>query len=415
MPHPKVPCPNKGCPNVMEPDSRQCASCNLQERAAQKAASGLTASEQRRIREARERDRQTEVARRLAADEATTEDKLRDENTDLRAKLRAAQSTIDVYRKKTRLEDRLVESIVEFIEKNPYRPQLRAPKAVAKSGKAAAHEMLLNLSDAHYPEVVDPAATFGIAYNGDVCLRRLEYVRDTVIRYRDLRATAYPTQKLTVAVNGDMLSGTIHEELEVTNERPISESLVEMAYALFDMGCAFAESFPAVEFIVIPGNHPRYEKKPRSKQRWNNFEYILGKFLGALAGERFTVRVPKDLVYRHKIFSKTIGITHGDGVKIQSFAGIPFYSLARKRNALQALLKSLAVEQLDFLCYGHFHQLIFEEGVGCSVLINGSIKGFDEFIIRTAYGGQQPIQALLTFHPRHGMTDLSRINLGHVQ
>jgi len=26
-----------------------------------------------------------------------------------------------------------------------------------------------------------------------------------------------------------------------------------------------------------------------------------------------------------------------------------------------------------------------------------------------------PIQALLTFHPRHGLTDLSRINLGHIQ
>ena len=81
---------------------------------------------------------------------------------------------------------------------------------------------------------------------------------------------------------------------------------------------------------------------------------------------------------------------------------------------MQALLKSLGMPQLDLLIYGHFHQLIYEEGSGCGMLINGSIKGYDEFILKTKYSGQTPIQALLTFHPRHGMTDLSRINLGHV-
>jgi hypothetical protein len=42
-------------------------------------------------------------------------------------------------------------------------------------------------------------------------------------------------------------------------------------------------------------------------------------------------------------------------------------------------------------------------------------KGYDEYILKTKYSGQKPIQALLTFHPRHGLTDLSRINLGHIQ
>jgi hypothetical protein len=49
------------------------------------------------------------------------------------------------------------------------------------------------------------------------------------------------------------------------------------------------------------------------------------------------------------------------------------------------------------------------------LLINGSIKGYDEYILKTKYSGQTPIQAPLTFHPRHGLTDLSRINLGHIQ
>jgi hypothetical protein len=39
-------------------------------------------------------------------------------------------------------------------------------------------------------------------------------------------------------------SGHIHEELEVTSELPIGEAMVKMAYALYDMGKAFARRCP---------------------------------------------------------------------------------------------------------------------------------------------------------------------------
>lgn len=352
--------------------------------------------------------------KRLVSGQANPEDLLKEENSELRARTRSLEEVVKTYRSKDRVEDKLVREIMGFIEASPYKPQLRpAPKHVA--GKGTDHEMVAMVSDAHYPEVVDPLAAFGVRYNGDVCMRRLEYLRNKVIRYRDLRATSYPTRKLTVAVNGDMLSGNIHEELEVTNELPIGEALVKMAYALLDMGLAFRESFPEVEFVVMPGNHPRLTKKPRLKDKWNNWEWVLGKFLAGLAADKFHVTVPKDLVYVHPVFNQKIGITHGDGVKSASFAGIPFYGLKQRRDALQGLLKTLQMPQLDMLLYGHFHQLLFEEGAGCGMVINGSIKGGDEYIMSTRYSVQQPVQALLTFNAKHGLTDLSRINLGHIQ
>lgn len=385
-------CPGKGCKNLMDQSAKLCLAC--------------TKAKRDRMNADRER--------RLAEGKPNHEDVLRDENAELRARTRSLEAAVKTYRDKDRVEDRLVREIMGFIEASPYKPQLRpAPKYIP--GKGTEHEMLALVSDAHYPEVVDPRAAFGVNYDGDVCMRRLEYLRNKVIRYRDLRATSYPTRKLTVAVNGDMLSGNIHEELEVTNELPIGEALVKMAYALLDMGLAFRSSFPSVEFVVMPGNHPRLTKKPRMKDKWNNWEWVLGQFLAGLAGDKFTVTVPKDLVYVHPIFDQKIGITHGDGVKSASFAGIPFYGLKQRRDALQGLLKTLGMPQLDMLCYGHFHQLLFEEGAGCGMVINGSIKGGDEYIMSSRYSVQQPVQALLTFHARHGMTDLSRINLGHIK
>jgi predicted phosphodiesterase len=303
---------------------------------------------------------------------------------------------------------------VELIESNPYRPTLKPFKAPKSAGKATEHEMFACISDAHYPEVVDPAQTFGLKYNPDIAKKRIEYLRDKIIRYGDLRRTAYPVRKLTVNINGDMISGDIHEELEVTNAVPITQSMVDMSYILFDLGLALRESFQDVEFIVMPGNHPRLQKTPRFKEKWNNWEWVMGKMIQALAGDKFTVTVPKDLVYQFNIFDKRVGVTHGDGQKVQSYAGIPWYGMEKRRTKLQALLKQLKAPQLDLLVYGHFHQLIFEEGQGCSLLINGSIKGGDEYTTGAMYAAQAPVQALLTFHPRHGVTDLSRINLGHI-
>lgn len=402
-------CPNfKRCKNWIYPDSIMCATCNQAKRDEVREEREAVEKEQR---EKIERER-LERAQRLAEGIANSEDQLRDENTELRGKLRTAETALATYRSKSRVEDRLVENILEFIEKNPYRPQLRKPAAI--KGKATAHEMLALVSDAHFPEVVDPEAALGIAYDGDVCLHRMARIRDVIIRYKDLRATSYPTQKLTVAVNGDMLSGNIHEELEVTNEEPLTEALVRMAYALFDMGKAFAEEFPAVEFVIMPGNHPRIEKKPRNKNKWNNWEYVMGKFVQGLAsasGHAFDVTVRKALIHTHQIFNYRIGISHGDGVKAASFAGIPHYAMKARQDAIQALLKDLGQPQLDLLVYGHFHRLIYDEGQGCSLCINGSIKGGDEYGIATRYSAPRPVQALLTFHPKYGMTDLSRINL----
>lgn len=401
------------CPKILHRGSLGlfCADCLRAQGRLARAQRVELETKRREEAKARTQANLVEHQTRLAEGTATDADKLKDENLELRDKLRVSRQLLDTYRSKTRVEDALLKNVIEFIEKNPYKPVLGAKPKVKPAG---AHEMLALVSDAHYPERVDPAAMFGIGYTGDIAIKRIKHLRDTVIRYKDLRATSYPTNKLTVGVIGDMLSGDIHEELEVSNEKPIGESMVEMAYVLYDMGLSFAEEFPSVEFVIMPGNHPRTTMKPRFKNKWNNWEWVMGKMLEALSNGRFTVTVPKELIYTHDIFGYKIGMTHGDGVKVQSFAGIPFYSLDRRRNALQSLLKSVNKPQLDLICYGHFHTLIYEEGQGCGVVINGSIKGPDEYVVSNMYRGQFPVQALLTFHPKHGLTDLSRINLGHI-
>jgi predicted phosphodiesterase len=413
-----MPAQSKKCPSckiaMIAARAHSCLTCR---RRVERETRDRRAKELQQVREDARRaadQEHHEHLKRLAANRLTDMDQLKRDHTNLSEQLTQARDVIKRYESAARFENRLLLEVKEMIASNPYRPQFKPYQPSTKTGKGSEHEFLAVVSDAHYAEVVDPAQTFGLKYDTTIAKKRIEHLRDAVIRYGDLRRSAYPIRKLTVNVNGDMISGDIHDELKATNDIPITESMVQMAYILYDMGLAFAQHFPSVEFVIIPGNHPRVTQKPQYKQRWNNWEWVLGKFVQALARDAFDVTVPKDLVYRHKIFGYTVGLSHGDGVKAQSFAGIPHYAMEKRRTKLQSLLKQVKADQLDLLVYGHFHQLIYDEGQGCSLLINGSIKGGDEFSTGTTYSAQTPVQALLTFHAKHGITDLSRINLGHI-
>lgn len=411
------------CPNQIFRDSITglCNTCLNEKRSLDAEARHQRVREERAQRteeEAAARARREEARResqaRLATQQGTEEDRLRRDLGYAQTEIARLQRVVRSWEERSSIEDRAVEGILRFLEENPYRPQL-GPRPDPTPRQPGDHQMMAVISDAHYPEVVDPLQTFGIKYDGDICRRRLEYIRDKIIRYVDLRRSAYNVRKVTLAVVGDMLSGNIHEELAITNQLPMSESLVNMSYMLYDLGSSIAQEVEEVEMIVMPGNHPRITKKPSFKAKWDNWETVMGHFVAGLAKDQFTVTVPKDLVYRHQIFGFTIGLSHGDGVQAASFAGIPWYAMKSRQDAIQSLLKSLGQDQLDMLVYGHFHRLIFDEGQGCSLFINGSIKGGDEFSTGTRYQAQAPVQGLITFHPRHGMTDLSRINLGKIQ
>jgi len=318
-------------------------------------------------------------------------------------------------RERIKAEDRFITVATQYLKDTPSHVHRLAPVKTKKT-HSGVHEMVLMLSDAHFSEVVDPKVAMGLEYNEDISKRRIERVRDVTIRYKQLRESSYPIRKLTVAVLGDMLSGDIHEELEVTNENPLPVALVTLAYYLHDMGVSLRKEFDDVELVFIPGNHPRTTRKPRFKQKTTmNWEYVLGHFVKALAAGSYTVTVPKAMVYVHKVFGWRIGMSHGDAVKSNSFAGIPFYGIRQRREAIQALLRHLGQPGLDYLLMGHFHQPTMLVGTDATVLINGAIKGGDEYSIGTYLSSNDPVQLLLTLHEKHGLTDVSQINLKSVK
>jgi hypothetical protein len=55
---------------------------------------------------------------------------------------------------------------------------------------------------------------------------------------------------------------------------------------------------------------------------------------------------------------------------------------------------------------GHWHQYIHLS----RLIVNGSLKGYDEYAYQNNFGFEEPQQALFVVHPRHGITYRMPVN-----
>lgn len=289
---------------------------------------------------------------------------------------------------------------------------------VLRTSRNTPQEFLAHISDAHYGEVVNPELTHGIAYNPEISLARLRYIGEKIQRYAELRP--YPISVLHLAVLGDMLSGDNHEDLDVTNASVMADQTFEMGQALYEMITSLARSgqFGEVRAYIVRGNHPRAHKVPRHKQPHASWEYLMAKQVQSAVRMTtgltdVTVEAPRSTRHIIDVAGYRVCLTHGDAVKAANFAGIPFYGLKARRDALQSMMRTLGLAQIDQISMGHFHQPIWWPGE-CSVCMNGAIKGADEYVMDTRYAATPAVQLLQEWHPVHKVTSVNHIDLDHV-
>lgn len=323
------------------------------------------------------------------------------------------QSELKSTRKDTVLEERLFERFSQAIE--VVEPRYVEPKVGEKDYDP--HEFVLLFSDTHAAEVVDRESTLGMnEYNWDIMLKRMAKIQKSVISYH--RNRPYPVSKLTVALLGDMLSGDIHEELQITNDRTVEEAVVQLANDTARFLQGFVPYFPEpgqIKVVGVPGNHPRRAKKPQAKLSQNNADWLMYRFVEALLKDQpqFEFDFPRAHYATTMIADNyRLLITHGDGIR-STMPGVPWGGVVRRITTLEQQFQN-ANMPIDYFALGHFHTVNTLEGVGSDTFLNGSVKGLDEYSLHKFGSGRPPKQVLLTFHPRNGHTDTSNIDLSAV-
>lgn len=295
----------------------------------------------------------------------------------------------------------------------PHEPRVRWRLGRRCAPKAPGVPLLL-LSDLHYGEVVQPEAVFhSNTYNPDICRARLEHVvrTATMLLKQHLAHPSYPG--IVVALAGDMISGSIHEELADTDACPPLVQAREVAVLLADAIAFLAQEFSEVWVYGVPGNHGRTTRRPRTKSYAHySLDWVAYQFLADwLSGSRWRERVhcsfpaARDLTFT--VEGRTFRLTHGDqfrgGDSLIGPLGPVLRGDARKR-VTDSLMPGRP-EQYDTLLVGHWHQLWLSH----RVIVNGSLKGYDEYALQIGAPWEAPAQALVTVHPHHGLTWLMPI------
>lgn len=266
----------------------------------------------------------------------------------------------------------------------------------------------LFMSDLHWGEVVFSDQVGGKnAFNPRIAKKRVRtLIENTIHLLKDHMVNPeYPG--IVLALGGDMFSGDIHDELKESNAQTTLESVVDLYGVMVWVIEELLKHFPKIFIPCVTGNHGRMTKKVQHKNRvYSNFDWQLYKFLEKhyhpVAGKKdprveFQVSDGSDAYYR--IFNHRYLLTHGDQFRGGDGMIGPLGPIMRGDFKKRSRNSQIDMDY-ETMILGHFHTLMMLP----KLIVNGSIKGLDEYAWAGNFSYEVPAQALWMTHPRNGIT-----------
>lgn len=311
---------------------------------------------------------------------------------------------------KNLLRERAVDADVEKFLSNLLHNRFETPEWARGKGSTSHKEGIPTLfySDAHAGEVVKAEEVDWLnGYDPDIFRQRTKNFFFNGVRIlKDYWNLNYPG--IYLDLGGDLISGSIHEELAESNAMYTTETVILVVESLVPGIKFLAEEFGQVTVVSTYGNHPRLTRKPRAKGRArDNMDWLISKLLereikaDPRYANKVTFMTPDAPDTRYDVYGFKYLLTHGDQAKGGSgIAGAlsPLMILdARKRRN----------RPYDYLVAGHWHTLIDV----FNVFINGALKGYDEYAFCNNFKADAAKQLIWITDPRHGVTFKSWIQV----
>jgi hypothetical protein len=251
--------------------------------------------------------------------------------------------------------------------------------------------------------VVDAAQIEGCnSYDLSIAHRRAKRCLEVTkaLLLHSLTNHGYPG--IVVALGGDMCSGDIHEELSETNEVPMLPAVVDLFGVLHKIIRDLRDTFGRVFVPCVVGNHGRLSKKPKSKNKvFTNLDWLLYTMLEKSFEDdesvRFMVSEGSDVSF--KVYNHRYLLTHGDQFRGGDGQVGALGPIIRGDHRKRGRNGQIGVPY-DTMLLGHWHQLIQMQ----KLIVNGSLKGYDEYAYQGNFPFEPAKQALWLTHPKHGIT-----------
>jgi predicted phosphodiesterase len=282
-----------------------------------------------------------------------------------------------------------------------------APKWAVRvpAGKDSPGVPVLMLSDWHIGEVVDPAQVHGAnEFNAQVAERRVKSVIDRVLHlaFHHVKTPQYPG--IVVVLGGDFVSGWLHEELFRSDWCAPPTAANWCVSRLHAALVRLADAFGKAHVVCVPGNHGRLTKRPMAKGGATScFDHAIYEALAdrLKADARITWQIPASGDALFQVAGTRFLAMHGHELGVKGGDGL----IGALGPIMRGAIKTGRAERslgrdFDVLLLGHFHQAIWQPHSG--LVVNGTLKGFDEYSRMQRYSFAPPTQTLFFVHPRFG-------------
>ena len=262
----------------------------------------------------------------------------------------------------------------------------------------------LFISDWHWGELVSGSeVSFRNEFNVEVARERSKLCFQRFIEVYTEHIQGAEYTGCVLAIGGDMVSGNIHDELSQTNEMEIMPTVIDVAENIISGINVILRTFGKVACFCVVGNHGRTSAKPRFKRKAvTSYDWLIyticEKHFRDNVNVRFQIPESSDCLYN--VYRTKYLLTHGDqlgrgGDGIIGMLG-PVTRGDHRRRARQMGMN----EAYDIMICGHWHQLAMLR----SRIVNGSLKGYDEFAYGLGFPPEPPMQASWLTHPVLGLT-----------
>jgi len=261
----------------------------------------------------------------------------------------------------------------------------------------------LFLSDWHAGEVVYPSQINGVnQYNVEIMRERAAGLVKSAVHLLEIISPKMDYPGIVVPLGGDMISGNIHEELTATNEINSMPAVLELYSILTGIIEELVRIFGHVFLPCVTGNHGRDTRKIWAKDRhYTSFDWLLYQFLARRfeKDKRVTFYIPDGSDAYYRIYDYRYLLTHGD--QFRGGDGIigPLGPIIRGDQKKRSRNAQVNMEYYTMIC-GHWHQYIHL----LRLIVNGALKGYDEYAYSGNFPFEPPCQALWLTHAKYNIT-----------
>ena len=289
------------------------------------------------------------------------QDARREYNKELRAEARY-ENLVEI------LQDKLSDmDVSDFVVRDTYH---------ARDDNPTKHAVLM-LSDWHYGAICDSQWNY---YDTSVAKSRVQEIIDKTKHY----IVALGITDLVVEINGDMIEGIINIGAKVASEESAVEQIINVSKLLSQSINSLVPYVRSIKVVTTLGNHGRLT--PNKKEQFDereNFEMLIVEFLRLTLDKSVRIIPSNGLDFiKYTIGDKVICLSHGHHDKINS----AIENMARVYKMVP-----------DEIHLGHYHHMSDVNQSDIHIVVNGSLKGIDDFGLKATRNITKPSQNLIVY------------------